>query len=286
MVSKAPTKTVLPPNGMKNRGNTCFFNASMQCLISIPSIVKYFQETAFDSKKQPFSKEMQNFIFKYRNYKVVDPSEFIKSIQGSIKMFDGKQQDAHSFLEYLLNHFSNEANSQDKNFFKENFGIHSEDTIKCHKCSFTSKVEAFSSMQYLIVTKSIQESINAYVNNSEIIDSSCPWKCEKCESKSDSSISHCLKSTSNYVIFYLNRFQSLTQKNHRSIYIDETISICDELYDNIGIVCHSGGLSSGHYFSYAKRDFWYEFNDSVVQKTDLPTDTDTVYVLFYSRKLN
>ncbi|KAL9658083.1 hypothetical protein ABK040_012997 [Willaertia magna] len=60
------------------------------------------------------------------------------------------------------------------------------------------------------------------------------------------------------------------------------------LYDLYGISCHTGGLSGGHYYSYAKNSTdgkWYCFNDqSVSQLQENEIKTSNAYLLFYQRK--
>lgn len=290
MVAKLVVKAHLDPSGLKNKGNTCFFNASIQCLISLPKVVRYFLDNSFDPLKQPFSLAIQNFIFEYKNYRIVDPSDLIDSIKSKIKLFDGRQQDAHAFLECLITRLTDEGDkaiqkaAEKSNFMKDTFGIMVEDTVKCHHCGFTTNVNTFSLIQYLFIKETVQKSIECYAHNVEMIDSSSPWKCTNCGEKGESSIKHHIKHTSDYIIIHLNRFQSLTAKNNSTITIDEHIIVNDVTYENVGMVCHVGNLSGGHYFSYAKRDDWRVFNDSSVQKAERPAKTSSVYILFYSRK--
>lgn len=290
MVAKLVVKAHLDPNGLKNKGNACFFNASIQCLISLPKVVRYFLDSSFDPSKQPFSFAIQNFIFEYKNHKIVDPSDFIDSIKGKIKLFDGRQQDAHAFLECLITKLAEECDKKDQNtaetsnFMKEVFGITVEDTVRCHHCEFTTDVRTVSLIQYLFIKETVQQSIESYIHNIEMIDSSSPWRCTKCGTRSESSIKHSIKHTSDYVILHLNRFQSVTTKNNTVIAVDEVVKINDAMYENVGIVCHVGNLSGGHYFSYAKRDNWNVFNDSSVQKAERPVKTHLAYILFYSKK--
>ena len=63
----------------------------------------------------------------------------------------------------------------------------------------------------------------------------------------------------------------------------------ESVYDLFAIGNHSGSLSFGHYYAYAKNHVkgkWYEFNDSYVREID---DEDSLissnaYVLFYRKR--
>ncbi|VDM16442.1 unnamed protein product [Hydatigera taeniaeformis] len=64
--------------------------------------------------------------------------------------------------------------------------------------------------------------------------------------------------------------------------------VCE--YDLVGVVCHSGTVRFGHYYTYALNSGdgeWYEFNDSSVQHVDSGTVaalTSTAYVLVYRKR--
>lgn len=55
----------------------------------------------------------------------------------------------------------------------------------------------------------------------------------------------------------------------------------------VGVVCHSGTVRFGHYYTYALNSGdgeWYEFNDSVVSHVDaetIPSLTSLAYLLVY-----
>lgn len=287
MASKSQIRRYLENNGIKNKGNTCFFNSSLQALLSLPDLVQFLVETDFDPSKQIFCAALQNFITTYSNSKIVDPSSLISVLKGKIKLFDGRQQDAHSFLESLISKLSDESetlNSEKRSFLKKILGVHLKDTITCHECGFKSTVETVSMIHYLFIKDSIQKSLDYYLEQQEQIDQSSPWKCTKCKKRGISSLSHSITNTPEYLIIYLNRFQSTTTKNDNNIVVNDQIIIGNQHYEVIAVVCHSGTLSGGHYYSYCKRgDDWNEYNDSLVQKSPRPERGGQVYILFYSK---
>lgn len=288
MVAKLAIKLHLDPSGLKNKGNTCFFNSSIQCLLSLPKVVRYFLENSFDSSKQPFCIAFQNFIFDYKNNKILDPTEFLSKIRGKIKLFDGKQQDAHAFLESFITRLSDELDSlettKSTNIIKKSLAITLEDHVKCQNCAFISITSTTPLIQYLFIKESVQKSVNYFTDNDEWVDEDLPWKCTKCGSKTTCSISHSIKSTSDYFIVYLNRFQSPTHKNNTQILLEQKININDSVFELIGMTCHSGVLSGGHYFAFCKRDKWVELNDSLVQGIEEPEHySSSAYILFYSK---
>lgn len=284
MCANVLIKSFLQPAGLKNKGNTCFFNATTQCLLSIPSFISYFKRGDFCSKKQPLSFALKEFIYDYQNYKVCDPHDFIKVLRPKIKLFDGRQQDAHCFLEIFLNTLIEEQGAQDTRL-KNMFRIDNEDLITCRVCRYSNTVRTSTIIQYLFMEESVRESLHGYMTKDDTIESSDPWVCPECKGKNGLRIRHKIIETSEYVIVHLNRFQDMYRKNERQINIDEELRINDNVYENVGVVCHSGTLSGGHYFSKGRRDkIWYEFNDSCITKTTRVFDSNEPYILFYTIK--
>jgi ubiquitin carboxyl-terminal hydrolase 21 len=302
-------RTFLRPAGLKNKGNTCFFNATIQCVLSLPGLISYLKRMSFDDKKQPVTSALQAFMYEYQAEKIVDPQAFIKSLKKKIKLFDGQQQDAHSFLESFLDLMiqenkpnanvqealsdgpnsthQNKENSaaEEENKLKNMFNVLSEDLIKCQACGFHKKVENTAEILYLFIDKDTQKSIDNLQTNGDIIDKDSPWECPKCHKKSQPTIYHKIVKTPQYLIIHLNRFLNAYSKNYGSININEEININGETFQNTGVVCHSGNLCGGHYYSKAKRDDdWYEFNDSMAARTSRTFESSQPYLLFYSKK--
>jgi ubiquitin carboxyl-terminal hydrolase 20/33 len=60
------------------------------------------------------------------------------------------------------------------------------------------------------------------------------------------------------------------------------------LYNLYAVICHSGSLHGGHYYTYAKHSAtgrWYEFNDSsVTEVSEATVEKAEAYVLFYEQQ--
>lgn len=269
---------------MKNKGNTCFFNATMQCLLSLPGFINYMKHREFSSKTQPVSTALRDFIYDYQNYKIFDPQDFIRAIRGKIRLFDGRQQDAHCFLGALLGILIEEQGKDDRTLH-DMFCVEHEDLIDCTECGYHNVVRVGGSTQCLDIAASVGESFRRYLTEDAPIDPRASWVCSGCKEGSGLRIRHRITHTSEYVIVLLNRFFDVYRKNHRSISIDDEIRLDDTLYESVGVVCHIGSLQSGHYFSKGRRDnIWYEFNDSSVSKTPNSFEPDQPYILFYAAK--
>ena len=58
------------------------------------------------------------------------------------------------------------------------------------------------------------------------------------------------------------------------------------LYECVGIVCHTGSYGGGHYFSFCKKnETWYLCNDSTYKEVKLKLDLINTcgYIFFYRR---
>lgn len=281
-MARCKKKTYLDAHGMKNKGNTCFFNAAIQCFISIPPIVNFYLNTVFEEKSQPISLAFQNFIFKYKLEKSVDTSEFISCLKRKIDLFDGKQQDSHAFLESFISLLHAESSKLPQNIIDELFEIKTQDVITCHSCNYRKSIQSKMLVKFLSLKKSVQASVNSFISERDEIDIESPWTCEKCKNKVAASITHEIVSTSDYAIIFLNRFLSKIQKNTNSIFLDQKLNLKGE-YELFGYVCHSGSLFSGHYYAEAKRDEWNEYNDSLVNAITPSESSSHAYILFYKR---
>lgn len=274
-----------PPSGLKNCGNTCFFNATLQCLLSIPKFTLYFRNSEFDESKQPVSFAFQKFIIGYWNSKeLFNPLPFISSLRRKIKLFDGTQQDAYCFLDGFLTVLS-EEDEESKRLIRELFTITGEDSVRCRSCESSKKVGICSMIQYLYIKKNIQESLNNYLESEDVLEKDHYWDCAFCKEKTGASIRHKFVKTSKYLILHLNRFLSITSKANNPVAVDSKIVVNGTAYENIGVVCHVGGLSGGHYFAKSIRNSkWWNFNDSSVSSTSQQFEPSQPYILFYRRK--
>lgn len=286
-------KSPIPSCGLNNLGNTCFFNATMQCLLSLEEFTSFIETCSF-SEKQPLSKALQNFIYLYRSKPqgAVNPNTFINGIASKIKLFDGRQQDAHSFLELLLSGIFEENKPPGKNManpLEDLFLVEHKDTITCKKCFGKIEVRTKSPIQWLFINESITQSILAYESIEDYVDDESQWHCDKCKRTVSTGIKHKITSTSQYIILHLNRFQDLYRKNNKEIKIDEYICINGMEYKITGTVCHSGSLNFGHYYAYAKRNSlggkisYYKFNDSSVSGGSPSVSSNSPYIVFYER---
>ena len=92
---------------------------------------------------------------------------------------------------------------------------------------------------------------------------------------------------SDFLVIHLKRFTRDNNVIHNSIPIPDNICFDGDRYDITGLVCHSGGTSSGHYIAYKKKfGLWFKFNDSAVSilGSSLPDEAvKCAYMLFFKK---
>lgn len=305
--------------GLLNIGNTCYANAALQMLFSIPEIKDYiFNDEKWEEqlkdvciKKQCKTEEdvldiikryYTIILYKFLNHydEVKNPYIIFKLLEyrnKKIRFSIGQQNDSQEFLSVILNNLNDE-------FFKLKNNIDLEDDEICLKChsiiSDLLNVKYYINLKYLNYEKeeeikernmflilhlkpefkTVQDSIN-YISQPEIIKGYY----EKLENKTD--IQKTVEiSTGHYLLCHLARFKG-TEKNDQPLEILNNIKVNDKNYEIISIVSHSGGVASGHYVNYSKRgEEWFLFNDSFVSKTSQDSvlnncSNGTAYILLY-----
>ncbi len=283
MTAKFQTMNSLKPCGIKNKGNTCFFNAVIQSLLSLPIFISFFNHEKFNSKTQPISYTFFEFIENYKNEKTVDPSRFIRSLKSKIKLFDGKQQDSHCFFELFITLLIEEQGPV-PNKLSNIFKIINEDTVKCQDCAYSSIVRNEMNDRYLFIENTVSKSLDGYFNIIDKVSDGNFWLCPNCNKNNQPTIKHSAVETSDIFVIHLQRFEGIGKKNNKEISIDKKIKIAGNNYEIMAIVCHSGSLNSGHYYAIGKRNnVWYELNDSSTTKTDFKFCKKAPYLLFYSK---
>lgn len=148
----------------------------------------------------------------------------------------------------------------------------------------------------------LEDCIQAF-HESEILDEDNPFFCPSCQSNQRASKSLTIWRPPETLMVYLKRFVFYDMT---PVKVDDPVSfplqsldlsrfirtsssaLCPEklTYDLDSFVCHSGGVSCGHYTSFVKHcttGKWLYFNDSSVSEVEPTTNDDRAYVLFYRR---
>ena len=186
-------ETPYVPAGLRNLGNTCFFNSVVQCLSASPDFANQLHfrmedELAPGSLGLEFCRSVSKMHTKNSN---VSPQNLLNEVVSRFPFYRGKrQQDAHEFLRLLLHGVTDEPaegfdrkpsalSSDIEKFFKG----HLCNVTRCKKCSSVSYVlEDILDISLEMPTKSASGSNSA---NAEPRKSKSKLKADKPENKAN-----------------------------------------------------------------------------------------------------
>ncbi|CAH1393809.1 unnamed protein product [Nezara viridula] len=212
------------------------------------------------------------------------------------------QQDAHEFLNFLINHINeiilSERPQKSKNgdgdagnstpeptWVHEIFqGILTSET-RCLNCeTMSSKDEDFFDLQVDIdQNTSITHCLRCF-SSMETLCGDNKFKCDHCSSYQEAQKCMRVKKLPMILALHLKRFKYMEQYNrhikvsHRVVFplelrlfntSDDAVNP-DRMYNLVAVVIHCGsGPNRGHYISIVKsHDFWLLFDDDMVDKID------------------
>lgn len=301
-ISEIATGDILTENtnltGLENMGNTCFFNASMQAMLSMTKLVKFLTESEFDLKKQPICMSLQNFLKACENRKKMRPQELVEILKKRINLFDGQQQDAREFIDFLFSIISEEyktMNEEKINYLDEMLNYKIDQTLKCQVCGWESHQKSTSIILEIMPTESIQAEINSMSDAEKVKPEVITSFCENCKKNQKKEKRDLISNPSDYLMLYLKRHKEVLDKENKKVIvkdktvvtIEDQIVVNNQVFELESVICHQGNYGAGHYYSYCKRDGkWYCFNDDQVTQSKIPTRGTQPYILTYSKKLN
>ncbi|XP_019861980.1 PREDICTED: ubiquitin carboxyl-terminal hydrolase 46-like [Amphimedon queenslandica] len=200
-----------------------------------------------------------------------------------------QQQDAHEFLNYLLNTIADllkaqmPESSEDTNTWIHDIfqGVLVNET-KCLSCeTVRSKQEDFLDLSVDIEQNSSITHCLKMFSGSETLSSEYKYYCEQCCSKQEATKRLRIKKLPTILALHLKRFKFMeqlhrhTKLSHRVVFpwelklfnTSDDASDPDRMYDLIGVVIHCGtGPNRGHYISVIKsHGYWLLLDDDYVE---------------------
>ncbi|KAI3354815.1 hypothetical protein L3Q82_004621 [Scortum barcoo] len=312
--------------GLVNFGNTCYCNSVLQALY----FCRPFREKILAYRSQPRRKEnlltcLADLFHSIANQKrkvgVIPPKKFITRLRKENELFDNyMQQDAHEFLNYLLNTIADllqEERKQDKtNGRLANGTLDSQNNNSNATPAPTwisSKDEDFLDLSVDVEQNtSITHCLRGF-SNTETLCSEYKYYCEECRSKQEAHKRMRVKKLPMILALHLKRFkymeqlQRYTKLSYRVVFPLELrlfntsgdATNPERLYDLVAVVVHCGsGPNRGHYIAIVKsHDFWLLFDDDIVEKIDaqaieefygltseISKNSESGYILFYQSR--
>lgn len=250
---------------------------------------------------------------------VVSPVKFVDILKKENVLFNTTMhQDAHEFLNFLLNELSDYLNNNIKscengelnghNYVKSLFQGTLTNRVKCFTCdNITSRDEPFLDFPIEVSDDSetdVQELLQNF-DQREMLSGSNKFYCNECCGLQEAERSVGLKQLPHTLALHLKRFKYSETKNcniklFNKVHYPLTLDVCStdsnavcKKYELSGIVIHmGGGPQHGHYVALCKNDNfgWLLFDDETVESVSENTVQNfvgdrstlmTAYVLFY-----
>ncbi|XP_023555044.1 ubiquitin carboxyl-terminal hydrolase 36 [Octodon degus] len=300
--------------GLHNLGNTCFLNATVQCLTYTPPLANYLlsREHARSCHQGSFCMlcVMQNHIVQAfaNSGNAIKPVSFIRDLKKIARHFRfGNQEDAHEFLRYTidamqkacLNGYAKlDRQTQATTLVHQIFGGYLRSRVKCSVCKSVSDTYD----PYLDVALEIRQAANIVralelFVKPDVLSGENAYMCAKCKKKVPASKRFTIHRTSNVLTLSLKRFANFSGgKITKDVGYPEFLNIRPYMSQSNGdpvmyglyaVLVHSGySCHAGHYYCYVKASNgqWYQMNDSLVHSSNIKVVLNQqAYVLFYLR---
>uniref|UniRef100_A0ACD5Z3D0 Uncharacterized protein n=1 Tax=Avena sativa TaxID=4498 RepID=A0ACD5Z3D0_AVESA len=306
--------------GLRNMGNTCFLNATLQC---ITHTVPLFKKLRCTDHSTPCSYEEDGFCsfcaLKEHNEEsirrsgsVLMPARFKDNLSKLSSDFrPGQQEDAHEFLRCLLDNLhkctldpkskGKPSSFDEESIVKQVFGGRLKSQLTCHECGHCSETfEPFLDLSLEIdQVDDLVAALESFTKVEQIGDAEDKLTCESCNVQVCKNKRLVLDKAPDVIAFQLKRFTTLDSSIEK---IDKRVAYPSELdlepfhsnpdneelkYDLYGVVEHSGLPNYGHYVCAIRSSpsSWHLMNDSHVESiTETSALHQEAYILFYVRQ--
>lgn len=272
--------------GLENLGNTCYLNATIQCLYHLKPFSNYMLQN-----KVYFDRGITGKFIKVLEYlndssmKSYYLQDFVSSFYARNEMFKKwEQNDCHIFLVTLLNAMNKEIKSynHDDRIEQLFYNYIVTKTSGSYGISSSADKEPSYCISLPIKNKkgknltSLEDCLKNFQSSKEITDSY--------SGKTYKEVST-IYLQGQFLIFNLQRLFEGRHVTHFVKY-PETLTFGNLNYELVGIIKHLGDEYSGHKIALCKEaNMWFEYNDNVVHSLSgsLPQE-NLVFLLFYEKK--
>lgn len=306
--------------GLANMGSTCFMSSILQCILHNPYMVNYLMNRSHSNNckirlaSDCITCALEQMVTDFYGNRESRATGFVGLLTCSWQINENlagySQQDAHEFLQFVMNRLhtdyvhTHHTDGKDRacNCIAHNvFQGSLRSTIICNGCNQYSKetIDPFMDLSLDIVNKgTLDECLANFHKREQLHDFN--YQCENCTVSEGVTKKLTINKLPLVCVLQLKRFEHSLNGTSRKLdqfieyprYLDmqeycsngspEGIPVIT--YELAGIISHIGTVNEGHYISYVRTsgDSWFKFNDSIIT----PMDEEEVfkqqaYLLFY-----
>lgn len=312
-------KSIFPPCGLLNCGNSCFANVVLQCLAHTRPLVAYLLEKGHrrDCRRNEwcFLCELEMHMTRAsRSQQPFSPINILSRLPSiGSNLGYGKQEDAHEFMRFAIDTMQSvcldehggekviDLKSQETTLIQHIFGGQLRSQVICTTCNQVSN--QYENMMDLTVeiqgdATSLQECLDQFTAK-EWLHGDNMYKCDGCNDYVSAWKCLTIHQAPNVLTIALKRFQSgrfgkinkkiiFPENLDLSPYMSEERDFTDK-YKLYAVVVHVDMLNAsffGHYICYTKgyQGDWYRIDDCKVSRVELEEVlSQGAYMLLYRR---
>ncbi|GFP98700.1 ubiquitin carboxyl-terminal hydrolase 3 [Phtheirospermum japonicum] len=297
--------------GLENFGNTCYCNSALYfCVPFREQLLEYNSDNKSQSQANEnlltcLAELFSQISSQKKKTGVIAPRRFVQRVRKENESFRGyMHQDAHEFLNFLLNHLvdilekeCHKVASEGVSSEPSNGGVKQEPSItwvhktfqgiltnetRCLQCeTVTARDETFLDLSLDIEQNSSITSCLKNFSSTETLNAEDKFFCDKCCSLQEAQKRMKIKKPPRILVIHLKRFKFMEQLNrhkklsYRVVFplelkISATSNDADSEYSLSAVVVHVGsGPNHGHYVSLVKsHNHWLFFDDENVDMVD------------------
>ncbi|XP_073898984.1 ubiquitin carboxyl-terminal hydrolase 17-like protein 6 [Castor canadensis] len=295
--------------GLQNLGNTCYMNATLQCLTYTAPLANYMLSQEHSQTCCPLNTCMICILQAHMIRALQHSGKVIQPLRALVTGFHKyKQEDAHEFLMFVLGAMQNsclpghkdlDPQAENTSLVCQLFGGYWRSQIKCLRChGISDTFDPYLDISLDIkAAQSVQEALKCLVKP-ENLDGEEAYDCATCLSRVPATKTLTLKTVPKVLILVLKRFCDFTGvKIGRVVQYPECIDMQPYMshqnteplvYVLYAVLVHAGlSCHSGHYLCYIKagNGHWYEMDDAKVTPCGITSVLNRqAYVLFYVQK--
>uniref|UniRef100_A0A6C0CA42 USP domain-containing protein n=1 Tax=viral metagenome TaxID=1070528 RepID=A0A6C0CA42_9ZZZZ len=269
--------------GLMNLGNTCYMNASLQCLRCVDTLKRYVQTS--DYSKNDVTGHFLEFVKDvWQATTIYNPQKIRTGTALENDQFrNNGQHDAQEFLNTLMDAMHESLKENRISIISDTFYGKYETIVKCKSCDGMTKTYEDFMFLTLPVSDSDMDDLDGLIkksSHSEELFGENQYYCEKCKKLSNALKVVSISKLPDVLIVHLKRF---TKTNKINNFVNVPNKYGE--HELIGVINHSGGLSGGHYTANVLiNDKWYLMNDSSCRVMTENVITHQAYILFYEKK--